>query len=125
MKIATIIMFLFLFYGCSNSNTEKIGVDFIYDKDHPRLSPEIHLDRVPSGVDYLEIQFMDATNNWEHGGGTIPYQGKDIIRQGAVKDFKGLSSTWGFPKFNVTVNAFDKNGNLIGKGEITKKPPQF
>ena len=67
---------------------------------------------------------MDATNNWEHGGGTLPYKGKDIIHQGAVKDFKGISSVWGFPKFNVTINAFDINGKLIGKGGITKKPPQ-
>jgi hypothetical protein len=54
---------------------------------------------------------------------TSPTIGSGIIQAGAVKEFKGLSSLYGFPKIRVTVTAFLENGQVVGKGSITKKPP--
>jgi hypothetical protein len=116
---------LFFLYGCtedvSHKGIARIGVDFVWDLEEPGLSPEIHLKNVPKKTARLKILFFDATNNWEHGGGAMPYDGSPIIPAGAVNGFKGLSSMWGFPKFEVTVEALDKDGNSIGKGNIVKR----
>ena len=121
------IIFLLFFCSCSeNSGRERIGdmtVDFVWDLKHPQRSPEIHLKNIPKGTERFHIEFFDATNNWEHGGGSITSDDTGIIQAGALKEFKGLSSTWGAPKIRLSVSAFNKDGHLIGKGEIVKQPP--
>jgi hypothetical protein len=129
MKIVPVIaiVLVWMYLGCSKDNTDnpitKIDIDVIYDTKNPRRSPEIHLKNVPEGVNHLQILFFDDSNKWEHGGGNLPYDGSGIIQAGAVKEFKGLSSLYGFPKIRVTVTAFLENGQVVGKGSITKKPP--
>jgi hypothetical protein len=119
---------LFFAWSCAEDvsveSIAHIEVDFVWDLEDPKHSPEIHLQNVPEQTDRLQILFFDATNQWEHGGGTLPYDGSTVITAGAVEGFKGLSSMWGFPKFKVVVEAFDKNGSSIGKGGIVKSPPR-
>ncbi len=121
------IIFLLLLCSCSeDSGPESIGnitVDFVWDLEHPQRSPEIHLKNVPKGAKRFHIEFIDATNEWEHGGGSIPNDGTGIIRAGALIAFKGLSSTWATPKIRLKVAAIGTDGQLIGKGEIVKSPP--
>jgi hypothetical protein len=129
MKTVTAVGIIFLLFLCScseNSGRESIGnitVDFVWDLKHPQRSPEIHLKNTPKGTKRFHIEFIDATNEWEHGGGSITNDDTGIIRAGALKEFKGLSSTWGTPKIRLSVVAFNKDGHLIGKGEIVKRPP--
>jgi hypothetical protein len=88
-----------ILFACSGQdadpNLPRIGIDFVWDLKHPNTSPEIHLKNVPAGVERLDISFWDATNHWEHGGGTVPYDDSGVIRAGAVKGFKGLSTSRG------------------------------
>lgn len=103
----------------------KISVDYAWDLDHLARSPEIHLENVPEGVDRLTIYFYDVTaNDYSHGGGSIHYDGSGVIKPGAFKDFKGMSNMFGTPKIMVTAEAFNKDGQLVGRGAITKKPPE-
>jgi hypothetical protein len=104
-------------------SNENITVDFVWDLKHPQRSPEIHLKNIPKGTQRFHIEFIDATNEWEHGGESIPNDGTGIIRAGALKAFKGLSSTWGTPKIRLSVAAINTDGHLIGKGEVVKSPP--
>ncbi len=129
MKTATLVCLLPLLFlcACSKNDAEKsiakINVDFVWDLKHPQRSPEIHLKNIPKDTKRFHIEFIDATNEWEHGGGNIPNDGTGIIQAGALKGFKGLSSTWGSPKIRLSVAAFNQDGHLIGKGEIEKIPP--
>ncbi len=130
MKIAIIVSILCVCVtcGCSKDNTAediaKIDIDFVWDLKHLHRSPEVHLENIPEGVDSLRILFFDDTaSDYEHGGGSLPYDGSRIIPAGAFTDFKGLTNLWGIPKIKVTVEAFNKQGELVGKGKITKKPP--
>jgi hypothetical protein len=66
----------------------------VWDLKHPQRSPEIHLKNTPKGTKRFHIEFIDATNEWEHGGGSITNDDTGIIRAGTLKEFKGLSSTW-------------------------------
>ena len=127
MKIAVAVSILCLFFFCGCSKDEgiaEIDIDFVWDTEHLNRSPEVHLKNVPEGVDRLKIYFYDDTaSGHEHGGGILPYDGSGIIQAGAFKEFKGLTNLWGIPKIRATVKAFDKNGQLVGKGTITKNPP--
>ena len=128
IAIAVSILFMFFCYGCSKDDktegTTKIDIDFVWDLNHLARSPEIHMENVPEGIDRLTIYFYDVTaNNYSHGGGSLPYDGSGIIPVNAFKDFKGLTNMFGIPKIKVTVEAFNKNGQLVGKGAITKEPP--
>jgi hypothetical protein len=101
----------------------KIDVDFVWDLKQPQRSPEIHLKNIPKGTERFHFEFIDATNEWEHGGGSISNDGTAIIKAGALKEFKGLSSTWGIPKIRPTVVAFNGDEQVLGKGTIAKQPP--
>ncbi|WP_319407660.1 hypothetical protein [uncultured Desulfosarcina sp.] len=122
------IVFLLFLYSCSEDsghNIAKIEVDFVWELEDPQRSPEIHLSNIPNETNFLDFQFFDATNEWEHGGGSVLYNGSSIIPAGTLSEFKGVSSTWGIPKIRLIVKAFNKNNQLIGKGAITKRPPEL
>jgi hypothetical protein len=126
--VETAILFMFFFCGCSNDDmpdgATTINVDYIWDLDRLSVSPEIHLANVPEGVDRLTIYFYDVTaNNYSHGGGSLSYDGSGIIPAGAFTDFKGMTNMFGTPTIKVTVDAFNKDGQLIGRGAIAKAPP--
>ena len=130
MKTVITVSILCLFFLCSCSKADnddglaKISIDFVWDLRHLTRSPEIHLENVPEGVDRLTIYFYDVSaNDYSHGGGSMHHDGSGIIQPGAFKDFKGLTTMFGIPKIKLTVEAFNKNGRLAGKGAITKKPP--
>ena len=130
MKIvsALFVCCLIIHGGCSKENTDKytvheIDVDFVWDLNNLQRSPEIHLKNIPSDTSRLDFQFFDATNEWEHGGGSVHYDGSSVIPAGAFNRFKGASSTWGVPKVRLIVEAFNKSDKLVGKGSITKSPP--
>ena len=130
MKTITVfgIVFLLFLYSCSEDsggqNIAKIKVDFVWELKDPQRSPEIHLSNIPTETNFLDFQFFDATNEWEHGGGNVLYNGSSIIPAGILTEFKGVSSTWGVPKIRLIVKAFNKSNRLIGKGTITKSPPE-
>ena len=131
MKIVITVSILCLFFlcGCSKDDNAdglaKISIDFVWDLNHLARSPEIHLENVPKGVDRLTIYFYDVSaNDYSHGGGSMHYDGSGSIQSGAFKDFKGLTNMFGIPKIKVTVDAFNKDGQLVGKGATTKIPPE-
>jgi len=132
MKIVSVLFVccLIIHGGCSKENTNnkdtvnEIEVDFVWDLKNLQRSPEIHLTNIPNDTSRLDFQFFDATNEWEHGGGSVLYNGSSIIPAGALNGFKGLSSNWGVPKVRLIVEAFNNSSQLVGKGTITKSPPE-
>ena len=129
--IAISVLCLILFCGCSKDDTDEgiadIGIDFVWDLEHLNRSPEIHLKDVPKGADHLKINFfcdMMHDPHRERGGGTLPYDGSGIIPAGTFDSFSIPKSLMGIMlETSATVKAFDKDGQLVGKGTITKKPP--
>ena len=121
------LIFLLLLGGCSKDPgriaVEHIKVDFVWDLEHLHCSPEIHLENVPQGTELFRIEFIDATNEWEHGGGNIANEGSPIVPAGAFKTFKGLSSTWGIPDIRLNVVALGKDNRILGKGTVVKNLP--
>jgi hypothetical protein len=106
-----------------------LGIDFKWSLENLDRSPEVRLQNGPQGVDHIAINFFCDTMhdpNRERGGGIIPYDGSGTIPAGAFDTFivpKGLLGI--MLETRATLKAFDKGGRLIGKGTITKKPPNI
>ncbi len=138
MKIAIAISILcwILLWSCLDDDKAKeetaesiteIGIDFVWNIADLNRSPEVHLKNVPEGVDRIEINFFcDLLHepHIERGGGSLPYDGSGIIPAGKINPFSTPMSFMGtILKMRAIVKAFDKDGQLVGNGTITKKPP--
>ncbi len=134
--IAVSILCLIFLCGCPDDNTAvdettvrmtEIGIDYVWDIEDLNRSPEVHLKNVPKGIDHIEINFYCDLLHEPHimrGGGKLPYDGSGKIPAGKINPFSAPMSFMGtILKMRATVKAFDKNGQLVGNGTITKKPP--
>ena len=130
---SNIIIILSLFsvlFGCSDdySNLPQMSVDFSWLKDQKcfdERSPNIALKNIPSSTKSFQITMYDLDNRYDHGGGTVPFKGSDVIAEGSLKEYKGPCPSYGSPRYQLTVKAIDENGKIIAIGKLTKKfPPE-
>ena len=107
----------------------EIVIDFRWDLENLNRSPEIRLQNIPEAADHIAINFFcDLMHDphRERGGGILPYDGSGIIPAGTFDSFSVPVGLMGIMlETRATVKAFDKGGRLIGKGTITKKPPNI
>jgi hypothetical protein len=55
---------------------------------------------------------------WNHGGGTVTYDGSDIIPAGALKNgYNGPCPPSGSHRYEFTVQAIDAAGVVVGIGK--------
>ena len=131
ITLAISILCIIFFFGCSKNDRDdgsaEISIDFVYDIEHLNRSPEVHLKNVPAETDNIEINFICdllLEPNNERGGGSLPYDGSGIIPAGTFNPFHVPISHMGtILKLKATVEAFDKDSKLVGKGTVTQKPP--
>ncbi|MDM8556331.1 YbhB/YbcL family Raf kinase inhibitor-like protein [Desulfococcaceae bacterium HSG7] len=114
-----------------NRNVAEIGVDFNWQliDDGSQKNPEIRLSGVPEGTTRFFVGLVDLNNKgFDHGGGFVDNDGTGVIGRGATKgNYNGPNPP--FPNmihnYEITVEAFDKKGTVIGIGRKAKKfPPQ-
>jgi phosphatidylethanolamine-binding protein (PEBP) family uncharacterized protein len=130
MKIGITALIIFLIIlGCSEdyTNLPQISVDFIWLKGQvcfDERSPEITLKNVPNNTKLFKIKMVDIDNRYNHGGGTVTYDGSDRIPVGALKNYKGPCplSTMN-PRYEIRVKAIDENDKVIAFGKKFKKYP--
>jgi len=129
-----LIIFGVLCFGCSKEEVDpslpKLDMDFTWVKDQECLdkrSPEISIKEVPEGTKSLSITLYDRSNSRDHGGDTIPFEGKTVIPEGSVKGtYEGpCPPGWGAsPNYELTVKALDETGKLLGVGKKVKQYPE-
>ena len=133
ITVAFSIICLIFLCGCPKDETAEgiaeIGIDFKWDLENLNRSPEIRLQNVPEAADHIAIYFFcDLMHDphRERGGGILPYDGSGIIPAGTFDSFSVPAGLMGIMlETRAAVKAFDKNDQLIGKGTITKKPPNI
>ena len=92
MKLCAAVLMLFtILYGCSetSSNLPQITVEFDWIENQicfDNRSPKILLDKVPMDANSLEINLFDLDSRYDHGGGTVAFEGSATIPQGSLKD---------------------------------------
>ncbi len=137
MRKPLLLLFVFclgtLFFGCKKEKVDpslpKMEVDFTWPEEHEcydSKSPEIRVEGVPEGTESFLVTLFDISNNYDHGGGTVEFEGKNYIAEGSVNGtYRGPCPLgWGLsPDFALTVKALDASGKVIGIGEKIK--PHF
>jgi len=128
-----IIVFGIFAFSCSREEVDpklpKMEIDFSWPIDQKCFdtrSPEISIKKVPKETRSLSIILCDLSNRYDHGGGSINFQGKSIIPEGAVKgNYEGpCPPGWGTsPDYELTVKAIDEKGNILGIGKKVKTYP--
>ena len=115
--------------SCANEsgNTAAISVDFEWQPIDYGSSdnPEIRLTGVPQGTVRFLVSLMDLNlKAFDHGSGYVENDGSGVIARGAVK------GTYNGPDppspvvqhtYEITVEALDENGKVIGVGKAARK----
>jgi hypothetical protein len=124
-----ILMMLSILLGCTSdySDLPQVSVDFKWLTDQicfDKRSPEIILKNVPGSTKSLKVKMVDIDNRYNHGGGTVSYDGSDRIPVGALKNYEGPCPPMNMnPRYEIRVKAIDDNGNVIAFGKTYKIYP--
>jgi len=132
-EIALLIVVGILCVNCSNEDTgpniPRINLDFKWPIDQEcfdKRSPALTITEIPEGPKSVSVTLYDRSFRRDHGGGTVPYEGKNIIPEGAVTGtYEGpCPSGWGAsPEYELTVKALDDSGKVLGIGKKIKTYP--
>jgi phosphatidylethanolamine-binding protein (PEBP) family uncharacterized protein len=101
----------------------KLQVDYDWTKANvcTGFSPEIKVSGIPPTTKQLKVSVTDLNYlTYDHGGGTVKYEGSNIIPAGALKDFVGPCPPSDPHQYSIRVDAIDASGVIIGFGEKTK-----
>ena len=127
----TALIILLAIIGCSKdySDLPQMSVDFTWLKDQSCFddrSPAITLRNIPKDAEIFKVKMVDIDNNYNHGGGTVTYDGSDRIPVGALKNYKGPCPMMNMnPRYELRVRAIDGNGEVIAFGKTFRiYPPE-
>ncbi|MGH6980364.1 MAG: hypothetical protein ACREFC_04080 [Stellaceae bacterium] len=89
-------------------------------------SPPFTLSHIPAGTKTLRFNMVDLDfTAFHHGGGTIAYDGKDAIARGVLDDFRGPCQPAGQHHYEITVEALDSGGKVLGEAKAMRPfPPE-
>ena len=111
--------------GCATTQVSPDAVDLTVDfawQPSDRCSarsPQIRVVNIPAGTKTLSVKLKDRdVPTWNHGGGTVTYDGSDIIPAGALKSgYNGPCPPSGSHRYEFTVQATDATGVVVGIGK--------
>lgn len=90
-------------------------------------NPKFILSNVPEGTKFIQFTMTDLdVPNYDHGGGTVAYTGKNIIEPGAFK-YSSPCPPNGSHNYEWTAKAKKKKGlfgGSVGKAKAKKSYPK-
>ena len=125
------VVLVFFLMGCAAGTVApdavELGVDFSWEgvKRCSKISPKIRVAGVPAGTVTLKVKLKDLdVPRWNHGGGSIAYDGSGIIPAGALKSaYNGPCPPSGSHRYQFSVKALDNEGVVIGMGKAMRTFP--
>jgi phosphatidylethanolamine-binding protein (PEBP) family uncharacterized protein len=134
-KLAVVVMLgaLILTAGClgpkKSDDFQTLQVSFEWEGNGGSLSspnPRIVVANVPKGTAFLRVRMNDLDRpQFDHGGGTVAYDGSGTIAVGALKQYRGPQ-----PPSNethtyvITVTALNGDKSIaLGSGKASRKYP--
>lgn len=120
-----------LLFGCATAQVSpdavELSVDFAWQAADrcSSQSPVIRVHNIPAATKTLQIKLKDRdVPNWNHGGGTVAYDGSGLIPAGALHDgYNGPCPPSGSHRYQFTVKAIDAAGVIVGTGQQTRNFP--
>ena len=133
MRILVVFISFFFLLQCSSKqiaeNAVTLDVSFKWRMKHgcSNKSPKITIKNAPKETERFIIRLKDLdVLSFHHGGGVVKNNGSGIIPEGALKsNYKGPCPPSGQHNYRFTVDAVDKNGVIIGRGQgMQPYPPK-
>jgi phosphatidylethanolamine-binding protein (PEBP) family uncharacterized protein len=111
--------------GTSAAMTAPVEMGLEFEFKGSAASPEMKLSNIPDGTVELKVKMFDRDYpSANHGGGTVQYTGQSVIPRYALKNYYGPNPPSGVThRYEITVEAIDAGGNVIGVGKATRKYP--
>ena len=120
-----------LLLGCASAQISpdavELSVDFAWQASDrcSSQSPAIRVQNIPAATKTLQVKLKDRdVPNWNHGGGTVAYDGSGLIPAGALKNgYNGPCPPSGSHSYQFMVKAIDAAGVIVGTGQQTRNFP--
>ena len=119
-------MWVGMMFGCAGTpvskNLVKMDVDFNWSSRSgcSAVSPQINLRNVPAGIQQIKVHMIDKQHAmFNHGGGELAYTG-NTLPEGALKNYYGPCPPNGSHDYEMTVDAVDANGVVVGRGKAIR-----
>jgi len=120
-----------LLLGCASAQISpdavELSVDFAWQASDrcSSQSPAIRVQNIPAATKTLQVKLKDRdVPNWNHGGGTVAYDGSGLIPAGALKNgYNGPCPPSGSHRYQFMVKAIDAAGVIVGTGQQTRNFP--
>ena len=127
--LATIISLTLTTLNYAHAGEAKtLIVKFQFKSDHycKYMSPKIMLGNLPPETRFLRVTMTDLSNGNDHGGGTIPYSGSNIILEDALNDHPGGTFKGPCPPtthfYEITVKALAQDRDtVLGEGSAVRE----
>jgi phosphatidylethanolamine-binding protein (PEBP) family uncharacterized protein len=125
---AAIVVLLFTMAGgeCAaakvSPNEVELQVEYVWTPPSKcsTVSPEITVSGVPASTKQLNVTLTDLdVPTYNHGGGTLKYEGSNVIPSGALKNYRGPCPPSGQHRYTIHVDAIDASGVIVGSGKKT------
>lgn len=106
--------------GCTTvpDDAAKLGVNFHFTETNrcSTVSPAITVTGAPASTVKFSVRMHDhQAPSFNHGGGTVPATGA-AIPAGALENFRGPCPPSGKHDYEITVQAIDAGGKIVGVG---------
>lgn len=88
-------------------------------------SPVFSLSRVPKGTTTLQFHMVDLNvPSFNHGGGTVAYDGQSTVPCGALTNYTPPSPPSGSHSYQITVTALGEGNTELGTATFMRKFPE-
>lgn len=115
-------------FGCSDVSPDAVdlAVDFTWEGMAPCGwgNPEIHIKGLPANTRSLKVSMYDSVYLHDHGEVTFSHDGSGIIPMGASEELQGPCPPDVPGRYEITVQALDKNNVVIGVGSKKRYFPE-
>ena len=109
--------------GNPTQDQDSMQVEFTWTTadECSEVSPEIRVTGIPGATETLKVSLTDLDSpDFPHGGGTVRYDGSNIIPAGALNEYFGPCPPFDDQhNYSINVDAIDESGAIVGSGEKT------
>ena len=130
MHVLCCFLGLAMLAGCmggkraDNFQTMTLDYNLIGGLSSP--NPEIKLTNVPPGTAFLRVTMRDHNApSFNHGGGTISYDGSGRVPEGSLRSYRGPEPPAGrVHRYEIKVQALNADqSQILGEGSLAKNYP--